>query len=175
MGVLCFMKAVFGFALIALVCCLADSALAQGQQSAPNGALSPTNANPPQQSAVLSLSQPATMTLRLTEPTDTNSIDYRISKHTKLRVSGPLIQPFKAKTSTDLTHRVAHFFSPFAKEQPSWLTAPSGPVNTRAWSTLVGWNPGRSAFPGETSHEPPHLDLISINVEKQPVSAEDVK
>lgn len=169
------MKAVFGFGLIALVYCLADCALAQGQQSAPNVVLSPTNATPPQQSAVLSLNQPATMTLRLTEPTDTNSFDYRVSKHTKLRVSGPLVQPFKAKTSTELTHRVAHLFSPFAKEQPRWLTAPSGPVNTRAWSTLAGWNPGRSAFLDETSHQPPHLDLISINVEKQPVSAADVK
>jgi hypothetical protein len=169
------MKEVFGLAFIVLACCVADRALAQGQQSAPKGFVTSTNAAPLQQTSSVTLHEPATMGLRLTEPTDTNSFEYLVSKTTKVRVSGPIVQPLKAKTGADLSHSVLHLFSPFAKEQPAWQTAPSGPVNTRAWSTIAGWNPGRSAIPDETWHEPPHLNLISINVEKQPVLAEDAK
>jgi hypothetical protein len=42
------------------------------------------------------------------------------------------------------------------------------PVSSRAWSTIVGWNPGGSAFPTEAHHEIPQLRLISVGVEKQP-------
>ena len=161
------MKAVFGFALV-LTVCVAGRAFAQGQQRAPKAFVASTNASSPQVASSMSLQEPADATLRLVEPADTNAFHYTVSKTTGLRVSGSLVQPLKATSSADLSHRVFHLFSPFAKEQPSWQNAPTGPVNTRSWSTIVGWNPGGSAFPSEKSHEPPHLDLISIGIEKPP-------
>lgn len=78
------------------------------------------------------------------------------------------MSPLKSKTTAEFSHRVTHLFSPFAKEKPAWQTAPTGPVSTRAWSTIVGWNPGGSAFPDGAHHEPPRIDLISITAERQP-------
>jgi hypothetical protein len=160
------MKAVFGLGLV-LASCVAGSAFAQGQKPAPKAFVASTNAVSSQQASSITLHEPATA-LRLTEPADTNAFHYTVSKTIGFRVSGPLVQPLKAKSGAELSHRVFHLFSPFAKEQPSWQTAPTGPVNTRAWSTIAGWNPGGSAFPDEKAHEPPHLDLISISIEKRP-------
>lgn len=169
------MKAVHVFAVFALAvwgCGTAERALAQAQTPAPKALVASTNANTLSASTQSTVSVPlresATVSLRLTEPTDTNSFHYTLSKSTQLRVTGPVVQSLKAKNPEDFSRRVLHLVSPFAKEQPSWQTASTGPVNTRAWSTIVGWNPGDTAFPDETHHEPPHLDLISINVEKQP-------
>lgn len=108
------------------------------------------------------------MVLRLTEPKDTNSMQFQFSKTTRVRLGGPVIQPLKAKTASGFASRVAAWFNPLSRAAPNVPVAPAGPVNTRAWSTLVGWNPGRSAFPDGAWHEPPHLDLISITAEKQP-------
>ena len=105
--------------------------------------------------------------LELSQTADTNSIDYLISK-TKVHVSGPLASPLKAKSPSDLSHRVLHLFSPFSNVDPNVPAGATGPVNTRAWSTIVGWSPGRSAFPDEHYHEPPQLRLISVSAEKQP-------
>lgn len=140
----------------------------RAQQAATNTLGAGTNAAPGQPVAAAALRQPAGGGLQLTEPKDTNSLEYLVAEKTTLRISGPLIQPLKAKNPSDLSHRVFHLISPFAKEKPKWQTAPTGPVNTRAWNTIVGWNPGRSAFPDDKWLEPSRLDLISVNVEKQP-------
>jgi len=161
------MKVGFGFVFVVSVFFVAERALAQ-QQSASKAIVAATNATPGPLTSSVALHETATAGLHLNEPTDTNSFEYSVSKTTRVRVSGPLVQPLKAKTSADLSHRVLHLFSPFAKEPPAWQTAPTGAANTRAWNTLVGWNPGRSAFPDDTWHDPPHLDLITVNVEKQP-------
>jgi hypothetical protein len=151
--------------LVVLVAVNDSQVVVQGQQTATNALVSATNAI--HQPSSLSLSERSAMELRLTEPRDTNSLYYVVSK-TEIHVSGPLIVPLKAKSASDFGHRVLHLFSPFASEEPAGQPAAVGPVNTRAWSTVVGWSPGRSAFPDGTWHEPAHLNLISVNVEKQP-------
>jgi hypothetical protein len=161
------MKVVCGFLAVVLVLSIANRGLAQGQQPTPKISPVSTNATPLQASKVLP-NEPTAMRLRLAQPAATNSFEYQVSKTTKVRVYGPIVQPLKAKTGAEFSHRVLHWISPFAKEQPTWQTAPAGPVNTRAWSTIVGWSPGRSAFPDDTWHDPPHLNLLSVSVEKQP-------
>jgi hypothetical protein len=104
---------------------------------------------------------------QLTQPSDTNASVHVVLK-TKIRVSGPLVGPAKAKTASDFSRKVAHLFSPFASEEFNPQSAPSGPVNARAWSAIVGWHPGGSAFPTESQHEPPELRLLSISAEKEP-------
>ena len=151
--------------LVVAVAVNASQAVVQGQQTATNALVSATNAI--HEPASMSLSPHSAMELRLIEPRDTNSLDYVLSKST-VHVSGPLIVPLKAKSASDFGHRVLHLFSPFASEEPAGQPTALGPVNTRAWSNIVGWSPGRSAFPDGAWHEPPHLNLISVNVEKQP-------
>jgi hypothetical protein len=117
--------------------------------------------------AAAALPETTALSLSLGEPSNTNSVEYVISK-TKFRLEGPAVSPLKSKTTAEFSHRIIHLFSPFAKEKPAWQTAPTGPLNTRSWSTIVGWNPGRSAFPDGAWHEPPRIDLISISAERQP-------
>jgi len=152
--------------LVVAVAVNVSQAVVQGQQTPTNTLISATNAI--HEPASMSLSPHSVMELRLIEPRDTNSLDYFVSTTQIIHVSGPLIVPLKAKSASDFGHRVLHLFSPLASEEPAGQPAPLGPVNTRAWSTVVGWSPGRSAFPDGASHEPPHLNLISVNVEKQP-------
>jgi hypothetical protein len=151
--------------LVVLVVVSGSQAVVQGQQTPTNALVSATNAI--YEPASINLSGRSGTELRLAEPRDTNSLDYLVSK-TTVHVSGPLIVPLKAKTASDFGHRVLHLFSPFASEEPAGQPAAVGPVNTRAWSNVVGWSPGRSAFPDGAWHEPPHLNLISVNLEKQP-------
>jgi len=152
--------------LAVLVAVNASQVVVQGQQTATNALVSATNAI--HEPSSLSLAERSAVELRLTEPRDTNSLDYFVSTTQIIHVSGPLIVPLKAKSASDFGHRVLHLFSPFASEEPAAQPAAVGPVNTRAWSTVVGWSPGRSAFPDGAWHEPAHLNLISVNVEKQP-------
>jgi hypothetical protein len=104
---------------------------------------------------------------QLTQPSDTN-VSVHVVLKTKVRVSGPLVGPVKAKTASDFSRKVAHLFSPFASEEFNPQSVPSGPRTAQAWSAIVGWHPGGSAFPTESQHEPPELRLLSISVEKEP-------
>jgi hypothetical protein len=140
-----------------------------------------TNAAAPQPGSKLSLQeqalpgskqilqQPALPGLRLGEPGDTNSVDYVVSK-TKLHLSGPVASTLPSKSAGDFTRRFLRLFNPVSSARQNLPPGAevSGPVNTRAWSTLVGWSPGRSAFPDEQHHEPPGLRLISVSAEQQP-------
>jgi hypothetical protein len=103
----------------------------------------------------------------LTQSTDTAAVEHVVVKR-KIRVSGPLVGPAKARSFSEFSRKVAHLFNPFATDEFNPQGAPSGPVSTRAWSTIVGWTPNGSAFPTEAKHDPPELRLISVNVEKQP-------
>jgi hypothetical protein len=138
------------------------------QQAATNGVASVSSSVTLHQAPAIKPPETTPMLHRLSEPKDTNSMDFQVSKTTQVHLTGPLIQPLKAKSASGFAGRVAHWFNPFSTAQPNVPPAPSGPINTRAWSTIVGWNPGRSAFPDGAWHEPPHLDLISITTEKQP-------
>jgi hypothetical protein len=106
-------------------------------------------------------------TFQLTQPGDTNVSEHVVLKR-KIRVSGSLVGPAKAKSISDFSHKVVHLFNPFATDEFNPQSAPSGPVNTRAWSTMVGWNPGGSACQTDSKHDPPELRLMSLTVDKQP-------
>lgn len=121
-------------------------------------------------SAQLSLKDSANVTLRLSEPTDTNSVDYLVSK-TKVHLSGPVATTLKSKSTADFSRRLLRLFNPFSSQEPNLPTTvstASGPIGARAWSTTVGWSPGRSAFPDEHFHDIPQLRLISVSTERQP-------
>ncbi len=109
----------------------------------------------------------STPRLFLLEPADYSANEHFVLQK-KIRVSGPLVGPAKARSFSDFLRRVGHLFNPLAPESSGSVALSSAPTSGRAWSTLVGWSPGASAFPTEAHHEPPHLDLISFSVEKQP-------
>ena len=128
-----------------------------------------TNASVQQSGSKLDLRGSGAFGLRLGEPRDTNSVGYALGS-SKVRLSGPLATTLGAKSPGDFGHRVLRLFSPFSSARQNLPPGAevSGPVSTRAWSTLVGWSPGRSAFPDEQHHDPPALRLLSVNVEQQP-------
>lgn len=153
--------------LSALVLTSASAGVVRGQQAGTNILVSATNAAAIRDAGTMALPDRAAPELRLAEPTDTNTLEYTVSK-TKVRVSGPLVGPLKARGASDLAHRVFRLVNPLSSSPPNVSPAASGPVNTRAWSTIVGWNPGRSAFPDGAWHEPPQLRLVSFTAEKEP-------
>jgi len=116
----------------------------------------------------LFIQEPGSTRLILSERADTNSVDYAVGKKTTLHLSGPVATTLKSKSTADFSHRLLGLLNPFSSAAPNVPAAPSGPVNTRAWSTIVGWSPGQSAFQDEHYHEPPQLRLISASIEKQP-------
>lgn len=155
--------------LAILVTLGAGQAVVRGQQTATNSALVLlTNTATAGSAPRLTLRDPAVLGLQLREP-DTNALEYTLSR-TKVRLSGPAVRPMKAKNVSDFSRRVLHLFSPFSDEKPNLPPGAevSGPVSTRAWTTVVGWSPGQSAFPDESHHEPPQLRLLSVGLEKQP-------
>jgi hypothetical protein len=141
---------------------------AQTLNAGTNSFLSTTNSIAGQRSSSMLLREPSTR-FQLIEPLDTNSADYFVSK-SKLHLSGPVATTLKAKSPVDFSRRALRLVSPFSSGSQNLPQGAdvSGPVKTRAWSTIVGWSPGRSAFPDEAHHEPPQLRLLSISVEKQP-------
>lgn len=152
-----------------LVLLAAGSNLGRAQQAGTN-TVTAANSSVTLHKASTAKAQESTPTLlQLGAPRDTNSMQLQVSKETQLNFSGPLIQPLKAKTASGFAGRVAHWVNPFSTNQPNVPPAPSGPVNTRAWNTIVGWSPGHSAFPSAGNwDEPPHLDLITVTAQKQP-------
>lgn len=139
------------------------------QQSTTNALAAATNSTPLRETSKASLPDPASLGLTLSGPGDTNVLNYTLSR-TKVRISGPLVRPLKANSPSDFSRRVLHLFSPFSDETPNLPpdAAVTGPVKTRAWSTIVGWSPGSSAFPDDWSHPAPGLRLFSISLGKQP-------
>ncbi|HTL16569.1 MAG TPA: hypothetical protein VL793_04990 [Patescibacteria group bacterium] len=158
------------FLLVTLLALAATQGEAQTLNLATNNLVSFTNAASGPENSRLSLNNSLSLRLQLTEPVDTNSVDYTISK-TKVHLSGPAATTLKSRSAGDFSKRFLHLFNPFSSREqnlPTTVSTASGPVNTRAWSTMVGWSPGRSAFPDEHFHEPPQLRLISVSTEKQP-------
>ena len=141
----------------------------RSQQTATNAVATATNSATLRARSNLSLHEPAPMTLQLKQA-DTNSTEFLLSKTVKVHASGPVVRVLKAKGASDFSRKVLHLFSPFSDDSPNLPpgTEVSGPVSSRAWSTIAGWSPGRSAFPDESSHEPPQLRLISFSAEKLP-------
>ena len=103
---------------------------------------------------------------QLGTPSEGNAAEHIVVKN-KIRVSGPLVAPAKAKGISDFSKKVGNLFNPLSNEELP-QAAPSGAVSTRAWSTIAGWTPGQSVFQTETHHDIPGLRLITFSVEKQP-------
>ena len=80
------------------------------------------------------------------------------------RMHGPLAAPFKGKIR-QLPRRFLGFINPFGKSTYGRLPPDMKPVSPRAWSTVVGWTPGQSAFADDTHHEA-KLGLLSIDLGK---------
>ena len=79
-----------------------------------------------------------------------------------LQASGPVAETLKAKKPREVGKRWQHWFNPLAPTAPKPaedLTVPG--VSPRAWTSTVGWNPGRSAFPEGQTHEPA-MALVSV-------------
>ncbi len=72
----------------------------------------------------------------------------------KWELSGPIVPPLKAKKFWEVPRRVLHLVNPFAPHETTPQVPGTRELSPRAWSTVVGWSPGRSAFPDETTHEP---------------------
>jgi hypothetical protein len=104
--------------------------------------------------------------LFLLEPSD-NLYSDRFVLTRNLSASGPLVAPARAKSFSDFARRVVNLVNPFAAG-PGLPAPAAAPMSSRAWSSVVGWSPGASAFPTEAHHEPPMLRLVSFSVEKQP-------
>lgn len=88
-----------------------------------------------------------------------------LGKH--LRLEGPLVAPVKSKKVWDLPRRLLRSINPFAKSSSPGPVEDVGPVDSRAWSTVVGWNKHSSAFLDDTHHEP-ELRLVTLSVGRQP-------
>jgi hypothetical protein len=80
----------------------------------------------------------------------------------RITVGGPLVQPFKSKPLREVPKRLWHLINPLAPTEPKPAYEPNRVLSTRAWSTTVGWTPGRSAFPDEVTHEST-MSLISFS------------
>jgi hypothetical protein len=77
-----------------------------------------------------------------------------------LRLEGPLVVPFKG-TARGFPGRLLGLINPFAKSSHPATPTEFRPVDSRAWTSIVGWNPGRSAWADDTHHEP-KLGLLTI-------------
>jgi hypothetical protein len=72
----------------------------------------------------------------------------------KLRASGQLVQVFKGEKVSEAPRRALQLVNPFAPIQRIEPLEKTRDLNPHAWSTMVGFRPGGSAFPDATTHEP---------------------
>jgi hypothetical protein len=78
-----------------------------------------------------------------------------------MAISGPLVDLFHTAKPVEVPQRLLHLINPFALVEANPV-APNIPnEHPRAWTALVGWNPGGSAFPDPRTHEPT-LSLFSM-------------
>jgi len=75
----------------------------------------------------------------------------------RLQVRGPVADLFHACNASDFSGRLLYMVNPFAKSESQKAIEYSGSlkrVSPRAWTTIVGWSPGSSAFADPVTHEP---------------------
>ena len=75
--------------------------------------------------------------------------------------SGPLVRPFKSKRLREVPGRLWHAINPFAPVEPREEIERTRNLSPRAWTSTVGWSPGRSSAPVEVTHEPT-MSLVSV-------------
>ena len=95
-------------------------------------------------------------------PLETAPANADVITKKNFRISGPLVRPFKAKKIAEVPKRILHLINPFARPDSTLQTQRVGDLNPRAWSTIIGWGNGGSAFPDAITHES-QMSLISIN------------
>jgi len=116
-----------------------------------------------------SLSATAHLETYLQNNNSTNNVqaNQHVAVTPKLQASGPLVEPFKPHQASSTPKRLLQLVNPFAPVEPQ--PAPQTRVkdmSTRAWSTVVGWNPGGSAFPNGVDHES-QMTFISVSAKHQ--------
>lgn len=77
------------------------------------------------------------------------------------RASGPLTAPFRSRSTAEASKKVLNLFNPFANVQPDPVVTRSRGLTSRSWTGVVGWNPGRSQFPDERTHQV-GITLVSL-------------
>src|SRR5579859_1011119 len=103
------------FLLVTFITLAASRGEAQNLNLATNNYLSFTNATAVRDTSQVSLKDSATLSLRLSEPMDTNSVDYMISK-TKVHLSGPVATTLKSRSTADFSRRLLNLFNPFSSQ-----------------------------------------------------------
>jgi len=88
----------------------------------------------------------------LAQEPQVTSPDFSLGK--KLRASGQLIQVFKGDKVSEAPRRALQLVNPFAPAQRVEPLEKTRDLNPQAWSTMVGLQPGGSAFSDATTHEP---------------------
>jgi hypothetical protein len=83
------------------------------------------------------------------------------------QVSGPLVRPLKANKIWNVPQRLFQLVNPFAAPEPKFEVERVGDLSPRAWSTVVGWSPGASAWPDAVTHVP-KLTLFSVSGKPRP-------
>lgn len=143
-----------GLGAFLLVGCLI-SARVGAQQSEPDlsAATSSTNGTPLSFEPILSYDLNA-------EPAD--STQDKVVLKRGLKLTGPLVSMFKGRGVLGAPARLLQMINPFSKAAPAAIERRVEPVEARAWTTIVGWSPGRSAFPDDEHHEP-QLRLFSVS------------
>jgi hypothetical protein len=80
----------------------------------------------------------------------------------KVEIGGPLVRPFKVRKIREFPRRLLQLINLFAPlERKEELESTRG-LSARAWSSVVGWNPGGSAFSDPMTHEA-SMGLISFS------------
>jgi hypothetical protein len=77
-----------------------------------------------------------------------------------ISIGGPLINALHVSKSMELPKRLLNLVNPFAPLDESEEPPEVKGSNPRAWTSLVGWSPGISAFPDPRTHTL-SLDLVS--------------
>ena len=80
----------------------------------------------------------------------------------KLELSGPLVRPFKVRKIREVPRRLLHVINPFAPLERKQEFESTRGLSVRAWTSVVGWNAGGSAFPDAMTHES-SMGLISLS------------
>jgi hypothetical protein len=88
------------------------------------------------------------------------SQDVNVGK--KLELSGPLVHPLKVRKIREVPRRLLHLINPFAPTERKEEFESTRGLSVRAWTTVVGWHVGGSAFPDAMTHES-SMGLFSLS------------
>jgi hypothetical protein len=97
----------------------------------------------------------------------TAQVNQGVAMTPKLQASGPLVEAFKPNQTSSTPKRLLQLVNPFApvEPQPAPETHVKG-ISTRSWTSVVGWNPGASAFPDGVTHEA-QMSFVSVSAKHQ--------